>query len=171
MVAGSLEGPHWPPSGEPRTRSLEKRQTPKENFNRYMDIGDLSIGQYAVYRAKYIAAGDLTESMGGFRGLVGGLSQMENVLAMSITGRPGIAASYGRRVRAMIQKAALKRPPVTDYFDLLINAGADIKGAAVRDFETSAELGKKDKENRLADLVRGKAKKNNGWGSNVGGSG
>ena len=63
---------------------------------------------------------------------------------MAITGRPGIAATYGLRRRAPTRKKALKRCSPTDFFGLLSSIGSDIKGAAMRDFETRAGLAKKE---------------------------
>ena len=161
VVADSLAEPPWFPSDGPHTRSLEKRQATRKNSNRYTGIQDLAIGQYARYRAKFIMAGDLADAWGGSGGLVGQLNHLANVLDMSITDYPGTAATYGRRIRAMAQKTDPKRSSITDYFDLLSNVKADVKGAAVRDFETRAELAMKDKEKRVADNERGKAKKKN----------
>ena len=104
-------------------------------------------------------AGCLTDAWGGFGGLVGHLSRLANVLDLSIADPPGIAVTYDRRIHALIQKAALKRSPITDYFGILGNANADVKGAAIRDFETRAETAKIEKGKRVADNEREKAKR------------
>ena len=108
-------------------------------------------------------AGDSAGERGGFAGLSGQLSHLPNVLDMSIAGHPGTAVTYGRLIDAMAQKTSPKRSSITDYFGLLSNA--NVKGAVVIDFETMAELEKKDKEKRVADNERGKAKNNRGWES------
>ena len=65
---------------------------------------------------------------------------------MSITDRPGISMTYDRRIHALIQKTALRRSSITDYFDVLSNVHAEAK-AAVRDFESRAETAKKEQGN------------------------
>ena len=102
--------------------------------------------------------GDLADARGGFGGLVGQLNHLANVLDMSITDHPGIAVTYDHRIHALIQKAALKRSSVADYFEILSNANADVEGAAIRDFETRAETSKKEKEKRVSDNEREKDK-------------
>ena len=92
-------------------------------------------------------------------GLVGQLNHLAIVLDMSITDRPGIAVTYDHRIHAMIQKAALRRSAIADYFEILSSVRAETKNAAVRDFEARAETAKKEKEKRLADIEREKAKK------------
>ena len=151
--------PPWFPSDEPHTQSLEKRQAAQKIFNRYTGSQDLAIGQFALYREKFTMAGDLTDDRGGFRGLVGQLNQLAIVLDMSITDHPGIAATYDRRIHALIQKTSMKRSSITDYFDVLSNVNAEVKAAAVRDFESRAETAKKEKEKRIAELEKGKRRR------------
>ena len=108
-------------------------------------------------------AGDVTDAWGGCGGLVGQLNHMENVIDMSTADRPGIAVTYDCRIHALIQQGALKRSSITDYFDLLRNVNADVKGAAVRGFETRAGLAKKAKEKKKAGIEKEKAQKNKDW--------
>ena len=163
VVAESLAEPPWFPADETRARSSEKWQASQKNFNRYTGSQDLAIGQFALYRMKFIMAGDLADARGGFGGLVGQLNHLANVLDMSITDHPGIAATYGRRIRALIQKTALKRSSITDYFDLLSNVNAEMKEEAVRDFESRAETARKEKGKRITELEKERAKKNKDW--------
>ena len=90
-------------------------------------------------------------------------NQLSNVLDMSITGRPGIAATCDRRIRAPTPETSPKRHPASAYFALLSPANADVKGEALRDFETRSGLSKKEKERKQAELETEKAMGNKEW--------
>ena len=77
------------------------------------------------------------------------------VLGLSITHLAGIAATYGRRIRQMIQKAAQKRSSKTDYFSLPIARNSDVKAAAIRDFDVRAESIRKEKEKDKTEAGKG----------------
>ena len=66
-VVDSLAAHPWIPSGEPRARSLEKRWPTQMEFSRRTGSRDLAIGQCAIYRIRYIIAGDLADALGRLR--------------------------------------------------------------------------------------------------------
>ena len=99
--------------------------------------------KYAIYQIRYFPDGDLKDSWGEFGGLVAQFSHLANVRRLSITDRAGIAATYDRRVRQMLQTAALGRSGNADYFDLLTEINTDIRAAAIRDSDVRGEAIKK----------------------------
>ena len=89
---------------------------------------------------------------------------------MSITDRAGIAIAFDYRDHQHIRKLARKRPNAADYFSILSTAQADIKAAAMRDFELNADLQKEkekeknEKEKEKKDTTKGKGEGNKGKG-------
>ena len=106
----------------------------------------MGIGQYALYRLRFILAGDLTDVWEDFGGLTAQINHLATVIDLSITDHAGIAITYDHRIHVLIQKAALKRSTNTDYFSLLSSLHAETKAAVVRDFETQTEVIKKERE-------------------------
>ena len=72
--------------------------------------------------------GDLADTWGEYGGLVGRRNRMADVLDMSIADHPGVAATFGRQIRAPIQKTDPKPSPITDYRDLMGDANSDVNG-------------------------------------------
>ena len=65
---------------------------------------------------------------------------------MSITDHAGVAIAYDYRIHQHIRKLAHKRPNAAGCFAIRSTAKADIKAAALRDFEFNAGLQRKEKE-------------------------
>ena len=144
-VADSMAGHPWLPADETRGRSLGKRMATQQEFNRYAGPHDLAIGKYALYRIRYIIAGDLTDAWGELGGLAAQINHPSIVWDLSITDHAGIAATYGRRIHQMIRKTAPKRPPNTDYFDIMRTLNSDVEAAAIRGLDVRSEALRKEK--------------------------
>ena len=95
---------------------------------------------------RYIIAGDLTDDWGDFGGVTAQLNRLANVIELSITDRAGIAVTYDRRIRQMMQKSALKRSTDADYFSFLSTLNTDVEAAVIRDFEARIDSLEKEKE-------------------------
>ena len=162
-VADSIASNPWLPADEPHARSREKWRATQKGFNRYTGSQDLAIGQYALYRVRFILDGDLTDARGEFGGLVAQFSHLALVLDLSITDHAGIAVTYDRLIHQLIHKTDPKRSSTTDYFALLITINADVKSDVIRDFEARAETIKKEKEKVRNEADKEKAKKTKDW--------
>ena len=117
-----------------------------EEFSRDTGGKDLSLGQFVLYRVGFIFIGSLAGAWADFGGRAAQLINLPHVIEMAITDHPGIAIAYDYRLRQMIRKLAHRRATNTDYFELPPTAQADIRSAAIRDFETQAETIRRDKE-------------------------
>ena len=61
VTTDSIAKEPWLPSGEPHIRSLGRWKASQLSFHRFAGKQDLAIGQYALYRLRFILAGDLTD--------------------------------------------------------------------------------------------------------------
>ena len=147
---------------------MEKWRTGQKSFSRNTDGQDLSLGQFVLYRARCIFSGSLADAWADFGGLTAQLVNSPHVIEMAITDRPGIAITYDYRMRQAIRELAHHRATNTDYFELLATALADIRNAAIRDFETHAETPNRDKE-RLKTAREKGAKTRTGKGTDKAG--
>ena len=145
VTTDSIAKEPWLPSGEPHIRSLGRWKASQLSFHRFAGKQDLAIGQYALYRLRFILAGDLAGAWEEFGGLPAQINHLANVIELPIADHAGIAVTYDRRIRALIAKTALKRPTTTDYNGLLSTIHAEAKAAVLRDFETPTEAIKKEK--------------------------
>ena len=71
---------------------------------------------------------------------------MENVTALSITGRAGIARTYDYRIQRSIQKTAIMRSTRKDCSTPLDTIRKEAYGGAIRDFESRSDALKKETE-------------------------
>ena len=123
--------------------------------HRYTGNRDLEIGQYAIYRARFILAGDLVGAWGEFGGLTAQINHLATVLDIAITDHARIAVAYDRRIHTIISKSDLGRPANTGYYGHLSPLHAGAKAAVLLDFETKTGPIKKGEGN----LAKEKEKK------------
>lgn len=172
LVADSLAAAPWLPSDETHARALDKWQSAQRTFRRHTGNQDLPIGQYALYRLRFIIAGDLTDAWAEFGGITAQLNHLAVVLGLPITDHAGIAVTYDFRLRRAAQKLAKNWPPRTDYFEFLTSVDKDIRadelrGSEARPGELKKEKQKekavKEKETKTTDNAQGKKKGEGRW--------
>ena len=146
VIADSLSAVPWIPTEETHARSLGKWKVNHRTFHRNTGNQDLSLGQFVLYRLRFLLAGDLADAWADYGGIVAQINHLAVVLELSITDHPGIAATYDHRVRRLVQRIAKTRSTRTDYFELLSNLNKDVRTEAIRDFEARTDAQKKDNE-------------------------
>ena len=66
VVADSMAVHPWHPTDDPHARPMGKRRATHQGFNRYAGSQVHDIGQYALYRARFNRACDVTDAWGEF---------------------------------------------------------------------------------------------------------
>ena len=85
---------------------MRKRQANQRAFRRHPGNQGLNIGQFVLYRMRYVLAGDLTDARSEFGGIADQLNHLAAVLGLSITDHAGISDACVLRIRRPIQKMA-----------------------------------------------------------------
>ena len=172
----------WMPPGDPHQKALGRWEASQATFRRNTGERDLSRGQYALYRMRYILAGDLASAWSECGGLTAQINNLAGVLntvtfetgffsetspaprlcsswrasGISIEGDTGVSITYGYRIHQHIRKSAHRRSASTDYFEIPSAIRPDIRAAATRDIEASEEATRKAKEKEKANKEKGK---------------
>ena len=160
VTVDTLNSFPWMPPGEPHRKALDRWKAIQVTFHRNTGGQYLSLGQYALYRVKYILAGDLASAWSEYGGLTAQINNMANVLEISIEDNAGVSITYDYRILQHIRKLAHRRATNTDYIDILSTTQPDIRAAVTRDIEAAAEASRKAKETEKATKEKGKERPN-----------
>ena len=155
ITTDTLTTSPWMPTDEPHSKAHERWRMGQKSFNRFTGDQDLGIGQYVLYRMRFVLAGDLTGAWADFGGLQAQMNFIYLITDLSITDHPGIALTYEKRIHRHIQKLAQKRVCNTDYFNILSVIQPDIRAGVLRDFESNTLAIKKEKEAEKAKKGKG----------------
>ena len=76
VTVDSLASYPWMPPDEPHNKALERWKTNQSTFHRMTGDQDLSLGQYVLYRMRFVLSGDLAGDWSDFGGLT---AQINNI--------------------------------------------------------------------------------------------
>ena len=92
----SLGACPWTPSGEPHAEAPERGRPGQKSPNHSKCDQDISIGQYVLYRIRFVLPGDLAGAWADFGGLLAQINLIALVTDMATADRPVIAITYDR---------------------------------------------------------------------------
>ena len=127
-------------------------------FRRNTGNQDRNLGQFVLYRLRFLLAGDLAGAWADYGGTVAQINHLAVVLDLSITDHPGIAVTYDHRMHRKVHRIAKTRSTRTGYFELLSNLNKEVRTDVIRDFEARADAQKKEKEKEKAGKEKEKEK-------------
>ena len=76
VTVDSLASYPWMPTDDPHHKALDRWKTNQTTFNRYAGSQDLSLGQFVLYRMRFILSGDLTNAWSDYGGLTAQINNL-----------------------------------------------------------------------------------------------